>query len=46
MPHTLPASGAHFLYVAACFFVINITARTWSANHPDSAFAQALAYSA
>lgn len=44
MPHTLPASGAHFLYIAAALIVINVSCRVWASNHPDSAFAQALAY--
>lgn len=44
MPHQLPASGAHFLYVVAAVIVMNVASRTWAANHPNSAFAQALAY--
>lgn len=45
MPNQLPASGAHVLWTWAAVLVLNITARTWAAGHPDSAFAKAVAFS-
>lgn len=43
MPTHLPASAAHALWVVAVVIVANVTARTWAANHPNSALAQAVA---
>lgn len=44
MPSQLPASGAHVLWVVAVMAVTNIAVRTWTAQHPNSAFAKALAF--
>jgi hypothetical protein len=43
IPSHLPASGAHVLWTIAVVLTLNIAVRKWTAVHPDSNFAKALA---